>query len=53
MIPKSKFKCQRCLFGFEFDKPPGFIHCPKCGNEYVDWLNYVEVLKAMGLYGGT
>uniref|UniRef100_A0A6M3KY98 Uncharacterized protein n=1 Tax=viral metagenome TaxID=1070528 RepID=A0A6M3KY98_9ZZZZ len=45
-IPKSKYKCQQCNTTFELDKP-GPTKCPKCGHVYVDWLNHIEVLKAL------
>jgi rRNA maturation endonuclease Nob1 len=46
-IPRSKYRCQKCEFYFENERPGPTI-CPKCGHNYVDWLNHIEVLKALG-----
>ena len=48
-IPKSKYKCQRCLVYFERNRP-GPVTCPNCGYNYIDWLNHIEVLKALKMW---
>ena len=42
-----KYKCMKCGYYFEKEKP-GPTECPNCGHLYVDWLNYVEVLRELG-----
>jgi Zn finger protein HypA/HybF involved in hydrogenase expression len=44
-----KFECMKCRHRFERAKP-GPTGCPKCGSDYVEWLNAREVLKALGTY---
>jgi hypothetical protein len=45
----SKYRCQRC--GFEFErKRPGMVTCHQCGNLYIDWLNWEEVIASLGHY---
>jgi uncharacterized Zn finger protein (UPF0148 family) len=43
VMPKSQYRCQKCKFKFERDKP-GQVMCPACGHIYVDWINYEKVL---------
>ena len=42
-----KFKCMRCGYYFENERP-GPTQCPKCNNLYVEWLNWKEVLRELG-----
>lgn len=46
MIPKSKYKCQRCFYTFELDSPRQLL-CSNCGHNYIDWLNSTEVLAKL------
>jgi len=42
-----QFRCMKCQYYFENQKPGPTI-CPMCNNSYVEWLNYIEVLKFLG-----
>jgi Zn finger protein HypA/HybF involved in hydrogenase expression len=42
-----KFRCMQCKHYFENEKT-GQTRCPKCDSQYVEWLNYIEVLKFLG-----
>ncbi len=54
-FPDCKYRCQKCDFrwhGYRKDPTPpafyidsssggvGATICPKCGHEYIDWVNY-------------
>lgn len=43
ILPKSKYRCQKCLYEFE-EVNPGPVSCPHCRHKYIDWLNAAEVL---------
>ncbi len=43
-MPKSEYRCQKCHFQFSLTKPQP-VDCPKCNHNYVDWINYREVLN--------
>ena len=45
-IPVSKYICEQCKFYFEREKP-GPVSCPRCGYNYIDWINSNEVLKVI------
>jgi DNA-directed RNA polymerase subunit RPC12/RpoP len=45
-IPKAKYRCQKCNFRFEKDKP-GPVSCPACKYNYLDWENAEDVLTAI------
>jgi DNA polymerase II large subunit len=47
---KPEYRCQKCHWYFKRDKP-GPTQCPKCGYNYVDWLNHEKVIKSLGDYG--
>ena len=50
-LPKSKYRCRKCLYEFEKDEP-GPTECPNCGHYYVDWLNSNEVLSICRVIDG-
>jgi len=47
LIPKAKYQCRKCSYYYELDRS-GPTLCPRCGYIYVDWINHIEVLKALG-----
>ena len=46
-IERCKLRCMKCDYYWEEERP-GQTQCPMCGYLYVDWLNYKEVLRALG-----
>lgn len=40
----AKYKCNGC--SHEFEHPPKPTQCPKCGHEYVDWVNFKDWQRA-------
>jgi hypothetical protein len=51
---KKVFKrnCSGCIYCGDFDGfCPGPIRCIYCGNIYVEWLNWEQVIKSLGDYG--
>ena len=43
---KAEYLCLKCQHYWE--GKPGPVTCPKCGHDYVKWLNYEEMEKVWG-----
>ena len=45
---KPKYKCMNKKCNFEFEtKKPMMVVCNVCGSEYVEWVNYKEILEEL------
>ena len=44
---KAQYQCLSCHHHWK-EKLKGATQCPKCGYEYVEWLNYLEMEKVWG-----
>jgi len=39
----AHFRCQKCKHMWK--TKPGPVTCPSCEHDYIDWLNWEEVVK--------
>ena len=46
MIALAKYKCMNKNCKYSYVNYPGPTICPKCGSEYIEWINY-EIWRKM------